>query len=802
MTLNDDTSTEKSMRVVVTGMGAVTSLGTSVEALWAGIKSGQVGIRPVQNLPMDSYLTSLGGEVQEKVASGKTYPLCITHGDLVSAANERVLEFALQAGEEACDASGKSLQNIPAERWGVVIGTCMGGLSSASQWYKAYLDGVSASPECLLLFPPQSLAEIIGSVFGVKGPIISLSTACAAGANAIGYAADLIRSGQADVVLAGGTDALSDVTFAGFHALESLSPRPAAPYSRNRQGLSLGEGSGMLVLMRADLAEQLGVPMLAEILGYGLSADGYHPTAPDPYGRGAKRAIQAALKVSGVLAEQVQYVNGHGTGTAKNDSAETKAIRLALGAAAEQVKVSSSKSMIGHLLGAAGTVESIIAIKALQEQLAPPTANYDSVDPECDLDYVPNVSLPLPMNVAISNNFAFGGNNACLVLGKGDLSSASPATPGNERVVVTGISTLTSAGCTLDEVWEAFAKKQSSIQTKDGKRVAWVENLDPSPFLTVRDRRRMDRLSIFSVVATHLALANAALEVTDENRHDIGILFGSGLGPMESMEKFCKPLFSQGTAAASPGVFPNTVFNAAAGQVAIHVGTLGPNSTVTTGHGAGASAICYGYDQVANGLATAMVCLAVDTLTDAVVQAYSDLGILSPKSSFALAEGGVALLLESLSSARKRGARIYGEITGYGMAADGHGIGNFDRHDSGVRRAMCRAVQHAGIDIQKVNAIWANQSGFRPSDLAETTAIHQVFQESETLPVIYTPKTLFGEPVGVGGALNTALALKSWQCEQPSSPGEQKYALINSSTLGGTHFSLLLRSYQEEEIAL
>lgn len=798
-----DGHAEIETRVIVAGMGAITALGTSVEALWQGVKAGRVAIQPVQRLPMASYRTRLGAEILESLSSHKTRTLLpMMHSSYDESKDERAIDFAVHAGEEALHACAAGVQSIPGERWGVVIGTCMGGISSGSRWYKDYRAGKRSQVQRLLHFTPQGIAEAVSSVFGFRGPVISLSTACAAGANAIGYAADLIRNAHADAVLTGGTDTLSDVTFAGFHALESLSPEPAAPYSRNRQGLSLGEGSGMLVLMRADIAYRLGISPLAEVSGYGLSADGYHPTAPDPQGKGAQRAIQAALNNAGVRADQIQYVNGHGTGTAKNDVAETRAIHLALGPAANQVVVSSTKSMIGHLLGAAGAVEGIVTIKALQEQLAPPTANFGQSDPECNLDYAPNTARPLPIEVAISNNFAFGGNNACLILGKnalgeGNIRSLEPA---HERVVVTGLAMLTSAGNTVNEVWEAFNTGRSGIQVERGRRVGRVPHLYLERFLTARERRRMDRLSIFSVVTAQMALEDATLAVTDANRQHIGILFGSALGPMESLENFCAPLFAEGTAAASPGIFPNTVFNAAAGQVAMHVGIVGPTSTVTTGHGAGLSALCYGYDLVATGRAEAMVCLAADTLTETIIESYCDLGILSPQSCFALAEGSVALVLERLAGAQARGVPVYGEIKGYGIASDARGIGCSDPRGDGVERAIRAALKNARINPDEISAVWANLSGFRPTDLAETRALHHIFKQTHNSPQIQTPKKLFGDAAGAGGLLNAALAVKSWQDQPRQQRDAEKnvYALVNSSTLGGTHFSLVLQQLQGE----
>ncbi|HET8627095.1 MAG TPA: beta-ketoacyl-[acyl-carrier-protein] synthase family protein [Thermomicrobiales bacterium] len=774
-------------RVVVTGVGAITAQGTSATAFWENVRDGRVAIREVQRLRMDGYRTRLAGEVQEWALPERDYRRPADFRD-------PALDFALKAAEEAVAGAGIDLASVPAERIGVVMGTCNAGLISGAKWYRDEMAGREADPDLVLLVPPQALAEAVSGAFGARGPVLSVDTACAAGANAIGYAAELIRTGQADVVLTGGSDALSDVLIAGFNSLESLSPKPAAPYSKDREGLSLGEGSGMLVLAREDLARQVGAPILAEVVGYGLSADGYHPTAPHPEGKGAARAIRAALDAAGVTAEQVQYVNSHGTGTPKNDPAETKATRGGLGPAADNVAVSSTKSMIGHLLGAAGAVEGIITVKALDTQIAPPTANFTEPDPECDLDYVPNVARPMPIDVAISNNFAFGGANACIVLARDGARPEPPPRPDDDRVVVTGLALLTDAGTDAAQVWQAFVDERDCTADEGGVRLGRVD-LDPSPHLNPKERRRMDRLGIFAVVASKMALADAGLELDDSNRELVGVIFGTGVGPMESMEKFARPLVEEGPRAANPAVFPNTVYNAAGGQVAMHVGAVGPASTVTAGHAAGASALCYGYDLVATNQADAIVCLAADTLTETVIRAYRELGVLAGdgrRDGFALAEAGVALVLERLGHATARGARIYGEVVGYGITSDACGVGRVDRRGRGLERAMRLALAGAGAEPGDVAAVWANATGQRVVDAAEAAAIARLGVDA---PVIAAKRGL-GEPMGAGGALSAALALEGWR-QGATDRAPAGLILVNSCSLGGTNFSLAIAPYQD-----
>ncbi len=773
-------ATSQTPRVVVTGMGSISGQGSNLDDYWDGVRNGRVAIREVQHLPMETYLTRLGGEVRDATPPKREY---LNPGGF----HDRAIDFIMTAADEAMSRCGVGVGPVPAERWGVVIGTCNAGLLAGEEWYRRRRDGEEPDPKLLLLLEPQAMSEALAGAFGVKGPVLSVDTACAASANAIGYAAELIRLGHVDAVLTGGADAFSDILISGFNCLESLSPAPAAPYSFDRQGLSLGEGSGMLVLMRQERAEELGAPILAEIAGYGLSADGYHPTAPHPEGKGAARAIQMGLRQAGIDPLQVDYVNSHGTGTAKNDVAETAATKAGLGEeAARKVAVSSTKSMIGHLLGGAGAAEAIVTVMAIRDQVAPPTANFTEADPLCDLDYVPNVPREMQIDVAVSNNFAFGGANASVVFLRPGLRDAAPPLPEVDRTVITGIGALTPAGTTLDALWDAYASGRDCTTPEDGVQVGRVD-LAAGDFLGPKERKRVDRLGLFSIIAAKLALQDAGVEVTDDNRNRIGAILGTGIGPMESMEQFSLGVIEDGAAGANPAVFPNTVYNAAGGQVALKVGLLGSATTVTAGHSAGASSLCYGADLSSRDHADAIVCLGADTLTDTVLAGYKALGVLG-EDGFALAEAGVALLVERLGKATERGARVYGELLGYAVTCDARGVGRIDPDGDGVERAMRGALERAGVEPGAVAAVWANRCGLTVADEAEAKAIERVL--GSEVPVM-APKLLLGEPMGAGASLGVALALKGWQ-EGDAERSPKGPVLVNSLSLGGTNFSVVL----------
>ncbi|MET9958600.1 beta-ketoacyl-[acyl-carrier-protein] synthase family protein [Streptomyces sp. NPDC006326] len=778
-----DTAPEGTARprtVVVCGVGAVTAQGDTAEALWEGIRSGFTAIGPVRGMPMEGYGTDIGGEVETDRLPAYDYLASFGGSE-----REPAADFALLAAEEALAQAG--ITGLPAERWGVSFGSCNGGLRSAEKLARRTQEGSGGEDDGrhYLLVPPQAIAEALSGAFGLKGPSLSVNTACASGAHAIAHATESIRAGRADAMLVGGSDAFTETAWAGFTSLQSLSTKPAAPYSKDRDGLSLGEGAGMLVLAEESVARAAGAPILAEVLGYGLSADGYHATAPHPKGEGAARAIRGALQAAGLGPEDVDYINGHGTGTAKNDSAESNAVRAALGEAAEDAALSSSKSMIGHLLGAAGAVEAIVTVQALVEQIAPPTANFTGVDPKCGLDAVPDADRAMAMDAALSNNFAFAGANACVAFGRPAGRRFTPAPePAAEKIVITGFAAITSAGEGAEALWQAWQEGRPLGTEEDGLRVARAD-FDPAAYTKPAERRRIDRLSQLAIASSRIALEHAGL-TADER---VGVVLGTGLGPMRSIEQFLLPVLGGCPDHGSPAVFPNTVFNAAAGQVAMNVGAKGPTSTVTTGHAAGASALTVAHDLLVQHRADAVLCPAVEDLSPGVLEAYRGLPLFED-AGYTLAEGGIALVLERESTARARGARILAEFAGHGTASDAQGIGRWDDRGEGVERAMRQALAHAGVEPAELTGIWANAAGLGRADGPEALATGRLSAQADC--PVHTPKRTLGEPVGAGAQLAALLALTSWDSGRDSGP-----VLINSSSLGGTHISLVLRPATE-----
>ena len=409
-------------RVVVTGMGVMAPTGKTVEEYWENLVSGVSGIGKITLCDASEFPNDIAGEVQDFDAS-----------QFANAKETRRMarfsQMAVAAAATAIENSGLNLSEENGERLGVVMGNGNGGFPTTEENAATLFDkgGMRMSPFFVPMILPNMAAAQISRIFGLQGYTNTVITACAAGNQAIGEAAEVIRRGAADVVLGGGCEAgISRLGLGGFHVIRALSrfkgdPSQASrPFDADRDGFVPAEGAGVLVLESMEHAVNRGANVIAEILGYGVSSDAFHAVQPDENGEGAARAIRFALHDAGITPEDVDYINAHGTSTPLNDASETKAIKKAFGEAAYTVPISSTKSMTGHLLGAAGAIEAIVCVLSMQNSFIPPTINYTTKDPECDLDYTANKSINKNIAFSMSNTFGFGGHNACVVFSKLD----------------------------------------------------------------------------------------------------------------------------------------------------------------------------------------------------------------------------------------------------------------------------------------------------------------------------------------------------------------------------------------------
>jgi len=404
-------------RVVVTGMGLVTPLGTGLNNVWDQILQGRSGIGPITRFDVSRHETKIAGEV--KNFNPEDY---VSHKEVKKM--DLFIHYALGAARVAIDDAKLDMTKEQSDRVGVVVGTGLGGLPTIEKYHQVLME---RGPDRITpFFIPMLIANLapgqIAMQHGIKGPNLCIVTACATGAHCIGDASRIIQYGDAEVMVAGGTEAnLTPLTVGGFNAMKALSTRndepekASRPFEKNRDGFIVGEGAGIVILEELEHARARGARIYAEVVGYGYNADAYHITAPAPDGEGFSRCMRMALHDAQLATDQVDYINAHGTSTQLNDYTETLAIKEVFGDRAKKIPVSSTKSMTGHLLGAAGAIEAVFSILSIRDQICPPTINYEEPDPQCDLDFVPNTARKQALNITLSNSFGFGGTNATLL---------------------------------------------------------------------------------------------------------------------------------------------------------------------------------------------------------------------------------------------------------------------------------------------------------------------------------------------------------------------------------------------------
>jgi 3-oxoacyl-[acyl-carrier-protein] synthase II len=407
-------------RVVITGIGMITPVGLDTETSWNGLIQGKSGIGPITQFDDKTIPTQIAGEVRGFDPEKYIEPKEIKKMD-------RFIHLAIAASQMAMDSAKLTVTPENAERVGVMVSAGMGGLPAIEKYNKIYLErGIrKVTPFFIPMLIINEAAGMVSIRFGAKGPNICIVTACATGTHSIGEAYRTIERGDADAMIAGGTEScICPLGVGGFNAMKALSTRNDAPerasrpFDKDRDGFIMGEGAGVVILEDLEFARARGAKILAEVIGYGATGDAYHITSPAPNGEGAARCMKMALRSAGISGADMGYINAHGTSTKYGDELETMAIKTVFGDHAYKIPVSSTKSMTGHLLGAAGGVEAVVSVLALDRGVLPPTINLENPDPECDLDYVPNVARKAQVDIAMSNSFGFGGTNACLIFRK------------------------------------------------------------------------------------------------------------------------------------------------------------------------------------------------------------------------------------------------------------------------------------------------------------------------------------------------------------------------------------------------
>ncbi|MDD6733365.1 MAG: beta-ketoacyl-[acyl-carrier-protein] synthase family protein [Lachnospiraceae bacterium] len=742
--------TENKNRCVITGLGVICAIGNNVEETWKNAVSGVSGIKEVKSVNTQGCYSVQAAEVED--------PTLDTLPDADKM--DRVSRLCIKAATEAVKDSGIDMNLENHDRVSVIIGSCVGGVNSIENYYKA-----GENKEDIPKMVISAIANDVAKANQAGGVITNIGNACAAGTISISYACDLIRAGKSDVVLAGGADAYASVPYAGFTALHALDERPCAPFNRF-SGITLGEGSGVLVVESYEHAKARGAKIYCEVLSAGVSSDAHHITSPREDGEGQMNCINWAIKNSGIPASEIKYVNAHGTGTAKNDQSEFLSLHTVFDETNDDLSVSSTKAMVGHCLGAAGSVEAVFSIKALTEGVVPPTVNYTEEELETlkeragKIDFRANVSRKKEMDTVMSNSFAFGGNNASIIFSK---KEGNVTLPEEENVYITGFGIVSPLGNHLEAAMDAI-KNHVPAQPNMESAVAAPDFAEAG--LKMAFYRKLDKFSQLQAVSGMLALKNAGITVTDENATDIGIAVGTSEGPLSTVCSFQQEILEKGNAGGSAFKFPNTVYNAAGGYLSICSGIKGYNVTVTNGAQSGLSSIAYATQVLRHGKAKIMLATGSDENSEIMKELFDKLSLTekeavkaySKGAGFNLSDGSITLILETESSMKERGAKAYAQVKGYGMAHKSVDFGTISGSAEGLKKAVLLAIEDAGISLSDIGAISGFANGCAQIDEIELDVYKELFKDKLPEIPVLAVKDTFGEGRAAAAAMSAVVA--------------------------------------------
>ncbi|MCD8309538.1 MAG: beta-ketoacyl-[acyl-carrier-protein] synthase family protein [Clostridia bacterium] len=769
---------EQKNRPVVTGLGMISAIGNNVAECWQNAINGVSGIKQATAVNTENCYATLAAEVN-----------CDAIYDIPDAEKmDRVELLCIKACKEAM--ADACLTDFGGSvRAGVIMGSCVGGVNSAESYYRG-----GKNYEDINKISIMPIANHVAKAFHAGGVVTNIANACAAGTISIAYACDLIRSGKADVVIAGGADAFASVPYAGFLSLHALDENPCSPFNKCN-GITLGEGAGALVIESYAHAKARGANIYCEVLGAGVSSDAYHITAPRPDGQGQMFAIRRAMDNSGISPSEIGYINAHGTGTAKNDEAEFLSLHTIFDGNNSGLCVSSTKSMVGHCLGAAGAMEAVFSIKALCEGVVPPTVGYTDEDltrlagRAGKIDFCPNMAERKDLTTVMSNSFAFGGNNASVVFSK-EQGRVLPQS--RERIFITGIGAVTPMGngkqAFIDSITEGLTFEGNSAQSAVG-----VPDYNECG-LKMAFYRKLDKFSQLQAVSGKLAIIDSGLDITEQNATDIGIVVGTCDGPMSTICDYQQDIIRKGNGAGSAFKFPNTVYNAAGGYLSICSCIRGYNVTVTNGTQSGLQSISYAVNIIRGGQASAVLATGTDENSDIMTELYTGLGLIADGNDVGmrLSDGSTTLVLESESAVKSRNARVYAEVAGCGTAACPVEYGTLVGSEEGLKNAILLAVEDAGISFDKIDGIVGFADGIAEVDVVERNALVQLFMRRlKDIPVLNI-HSVTGEGRAATAALGAAYAAFALSGDIKTDK-DLNTVLVISYGFGGTYTAIILK---------
>ncbi|NLD94078.1 MAG: hypothetical protein GX639_15575 [Fibrobacter sp.] len=684
-------------RVVISGIGVIASAGSNKQIFTDTVVKGSRALREINDPRISHFNAKYAGIISEDL---EMHPLF--DKDVFSASDRYVKLASIAAREAFMDAHlGDELQSVKA---GLFLGTCSGPMLSIEEQYIRELDR-NAVPEADELFRCQyySATVKLACYFGIKGPAITVTTACSAFTVAVAEATDLIRTGTIDIALVGGADSFSTTTLAGFAGLKATHDTMCAPFSVP-PGLNLGEGAAFVVLENRTAAESRNVKILGEILGCGLSNDAYHSSAPDPNGKGAAQSMKDAIANSGIDMSEIAFISAHGTGTAANDKAETKAVVKVFGEHVSNIAMSSSKGATGHCLGAAGAIETAAALECAQRGVYPPTVGFNEPRDGCTLDYIPKPSRPWSCNsVFVKNNFAFGGNNASLVIGTGSNHWDSSVDLSDDPVCISGIGVISSAGL-ASRISPEMPDMAAGAETVVFNNRGTMRCLRISPELLVDKRvdQRIERSAKICAAALLKALESCGIKERHVQRMNLGLFMNIAHGSTFAEEEHIVSLLQHNYELNHVNAFPYIVPNSVTGTVCRLFSLTGHNATFCNGAGASLVGLQLAHSAIINNHTPMLLCGSVDDLCDrrtidCITSSMIDPAVIIP------GEGAAVFVLEKVSNALSRSAKPLCLIRSIVSVSN-----QVDEAVVSYKNLLSNALAQAGITSDKLAVISYN----------------------------------------------------------------------------------------------
>lgn len=692
-------------RAVITGMGIVSSAGCSSESFGDSIANQKNSLHQITDSRIAHLKTKYAGSID---------PATFESLRIADSPDwyDRLFHLSLPAATQALAQSGIN-PALLSDRMGILFGTCSGSMLSIERHYERIIRGDEALTKNELFAKKYySCAIVLAQLLKISGYTNTIVTACSASTSAIGFATDLIRCGELDCALAGGGDSLAASTLAGFDGLKATTSGLCAPFSKP-VGLNLGEAATLFVIEEREHALARGATVLAEILGFGLSNDAYHATSPDPSGRGASAAMQEALRDAGVAPSQIGYISAHGTGTEANDKTETRAIKKVFGALSDTIPVSSTKSMVGHCLGAAGALETMATIVCALRGVVPSTANFVQPREGCTLDYVSQPNRPWTTSpVFLKNSFAFGGNNASLVLATSLPPIVADFSLVNDPICITGCGVVSSAGIGLSALVEKLlASKTAPVPTTlplaNGLciEIAPVPDFDSRKLDRRLDLRGMDRCSHFAAAATSLALSQAGLGDRASSAGKLGFFVHLSSSPSQGESEHLIELLKTNFHSASIAAFPYLVPNSVTGNVCRVLGLTGFNTTSCSGPGAGLAGIPLALSALRCGHVSAILTGSADEISQRLC---ADSITTGTSGSWLPSEGAAMLVLETLSHATLRSASPLALVRGYATTIERHNPDSCANSSDALKELLKRLFLKVECDADDISVVCGN----------------------------------------------------------------------------------------------